>query len=132
MKPLLSSGLVSALNFTSFHSLSSPFNGFPAAASVLSGFRPFLCLQVVGAPITTQVFPPSSPSPHLSKMTPMGFYPEPATKEAMTVFLCSHIPDEYDHLDVLPSLLWLLEDFINLIMSQIEFTVKANTNRTFR
>lgn len=38
-----------------------PFHPFalsplPNAASVLFGFRPFLCLQVVGAPITTQVF----------------------------------------------------------------------------
>lgn len=55
-KSLLCSGLVSSVPSSLTFTVSLPDGFLFAAASVLLGFPPFLCDQVVGAPITTQVF----------------------------------------------------------------------------
>lgn len=81
---LLFSGLVSSvpssLTFTSL-TVSLPDGFLFAAASVLLGFPPFLCDQVVGAPITTQVFCfPSLLLSHSHNDSTLS--PEPVTVEA--------------------------------------------------
>lgn len=59
------------------------FFPLPNAASVLRAFRSFLCLQVVGAPLTTQVFSLSSPAPHPPKIAHV-ILSSAATKEGNT------------------------------------------------